>query len=317
MPDSVLITGAATGLGQETALTLAAGGFNVFASVQNAAQRELLERAAAQRGVTLHILELDVTDLSSIRRAVDMVVAQAGGIFGLVNNAGLGLRGFFEDLSEAEIRQLFDVNVFGAMAVTRAVLPYMRQDRRGRIVLISSVAGRIAGMTYTGYGAGKFAIEGFGEALSLEVRPFGIHVSLVEPGPILTPHFTVNRGRARQASNPSSPYYTWFLQHEHMIDKVIRRRRITPRDVANTVQRALTDERPRLRYPVGRGVKLMLMLRRHLPGELFDRFFAWYTIWRVTRPRRRATALSQLALPDDDALAATEHAHPSNVDLHQ
>ena len=296
MSDSVLITGAGTGIGLGTALYLAERGFRVHASVPDLSQQEGVDAAAVQQGVSLRVLQLDVTDSSSIQSAVDTVVGESGGVCGLINSAGLGLRGFFEDLSEAEIRRLFDVNVFGAMAVTRAVLPYMRTARRGRIVIISSAGGRIASMSISAYCASKFALEGFGESLAMEVAPFGLHVSLVEPGLVMTPHFTINRGRAKAATDPNSPYYAWFVQHEKMVDDILRTNRTTPVNVAEAVYQALTAQRPRLRYVVGWRAKLLISLRRHLPGELFERLYTWQLTRVVTKPRQPAKELSELSL---------------------
>lgn len=302
MTDSVLVTGAGSGFGLAAALTLAGRGFRVYASVPDLEQRAAVQAAAAERGVTLEVLRLDVTDRSSIESAVNAVVAGCGGIYGLVHSAGLGLRGFFEDLSDAEIRRLFDVNVFGVMAVTRATLPHMRTARRGRIVIITSAGGRIASMTLSGYCAGKFALEGFGESLALEVAPLGLSVCLVEPGLVFTPHFTVHRGRARAATDPRSFYYQWFVQHEKVVDDILRAGRLTPQDVADAVGRALTDRRPRLRYVVGWRVKLLIALRRYLPGELFERIYSRQLTRMVTRPAARADGLSDLASPGSHGL---------------
>jgi len=297
MTDSVLITGAGTGFGLATALHLAKQRFRVYASVPDLSQQEAVEAAAAEYKVSLRVLHLDVTEQSSIQSAVDTIIAESGSIYGLVNNAGLGLRGFFEDLSEVEIRRLFDVNVFGAMAVTKAVLPSMRSVRRGRIVIISSAGGRIASMTLSAYCAGKFALEGFGEALALEVAPLRLHVSLIEPGLVMTPHFTVHRGRAVAALDPNSPYYVWFAQHEKMVDDILRTHRITPVDVAHAVHWALTAKRPKLRYVVGWRAKLLVALRRHLPGEIFEYVYFRQVIRLVTRPSQPAKALGELSLP--------------------
>ena len=292
MGDTVLVTGAGTGIGLATSLHLAEKGFRVYASVPDPDQREGIESAASERGVVLSVLPLDVTDPRSIESAVRTVLAETGGIYGLVNNAGLGLRGFFEDLSAEEIRSLFDVNVFGAMAVTRSVLPHMRAARRGRIVLISSAGGRNGAMTLSAYCAGKFALEGFGESLAIEVAALGLKVSLIEPGLVMTPHFTVHRGRARRATDPESPYYRWFAQHEQLVDNMLRARHITPDDVARAVGRSLSDRSPRLRYVVGWRAKLLLGLHRYLPGELFERLYFPQVVRMVTRPRKPATGLA-------------------------
>jgi NAD(P)-dependent dehydrogenase (short-subunit alcohol dehydrogenase family) len=270
---AVLVTGAGSGIGLATSLRLARHGFRVFASVPLAAQRDAVEAAAAASGVRVRVVSLDVTDPPGVAAAVAAVVREGGGLYGLVNSAGLGLRGFFEDLSDAEIRRLFDVNVFGAMAVTRAVLPHLRMARAGRVVLITSAGGRIASMTVSAYCAGKFALEGFGESLAMEVSPFGIRVSMVEPGLVMTPHFTVNRGAAAAATSPRSPFYERFTRHERMVDEILRANRITPDDVARAVQRALADKRPRLRYAVGWRARALISLRRHLPDEAFTRAY--------------------------------------------
>src|SRR5688572_16322668 len=127
MKDSVLVTGAATGLGLETAIHLAERGFDSYAAVHEESARAAVEEAAAQRKVRLHVLKLDIKSQEDIDRAVATVLERSGNIYGLVNNAGIGLRGYFEDLADEEIRELFEVNIFATMAVTRAVLPHMRQ----------------------------------------------------------------------------------------------------------------------------------------------------------------------------------------------
>ncbi|MFO0891876.1 MAG: SDR family NAD(P)-dependent oxidoreductase [Isosphaeraceae bacterium] len=142
--DTILITGSSTGLGLETALHLAGRGFRVFASMRDLKDAPDVLEEARRREVSLDVVQLDVTDRASIDRAVNSIVSLTGGIFGLVNNAGIGLRGCFEDLTDDEIRRVFEANVFGTMAVTRKVLPHMRAAGRGRIVTITSVGGRIA-----------------------------------------------------------------------------------------------------------------------------------------------------------------------------
>jgi NAD(P)-dependent dehydrogenase (short-subunit alcohol dehydrogenase family) len=297
MTDVVLISGAGSGIGLASAIHLAQQGFQVFATVPDLAQQADVDAAAATWGVSLRVLQLDVTDADSIHRAVETVLQTCGGIYAVIHSAGLGMRGFFEDLSDAEIRRVFDVNVFGVMALTRSVLPAMRAARRGRIVIVGSVGGRVASMSLSGYCSGKFALEGFAESLWMEVRPLGVHVSVIEPGIVMTPHFTRHRGRAAAATDPKSPYYEWFVRHEQVVDNILRARRITPGDVAHRIHAALTDRRPRLRYPVGRGARAVIWLRRVLPQRWFERLYFGYVVRLVTRPGPPGVALNQLSLP--------------------
>lgn len=281
--DAVLITGTSSGLGLEMAVYLAERDFQVYATMRDLSRRGRLDAEAARRNVQLEVLQLDVTDGASINTTVDTIVARSGGIYGLVNNAGIQLRGYFEDLSEAEIRQVFEINVLGTMAVTRAVLPHMRAARRGRVVVISSLSGRIGAVGLTAYAASKFALEGFGETLAQEMEPFGVGVVLVEPGLIQTEIWSANRGVARGARNPDSPYYASFQQLERLVDEMAVSPPTKPMDVARAVHQALRARRPRLRYLVGRRAGYVLALRRYLPGELFERFYFRQFARRVSR----------------------------------
>jgi NAD(P)-dependent dehydrogenase (short-subunit alcohol dehydrogenase family) len=292
--ESVLVAGAGSGMGLECALQLDAAGYRVFATVRDADESRAFATAALAAGRRMACRTMDVTRTHDVRAGVESVVSEANGLDALVVFAGIGLRGFFEDLGLDEVRRVFDVNVFGTMALVQAVLPHMRAARRGRIVLTTSAAGRMGSMSISGYASSKFAVEGFAECLWQEVRPLGIHVSLLEPGLVLTEHFTRNRNRASRAVDPASPYYTWFCQHESLVDGLLRRGRITKADVARMVLRILAAPRPRLRYPVGVRLKLILALRRHVPGEWFERLY-WGLVRRmVTRPRRLAQGLSEL-----------------------
>lgn len=284
-PQVLFITGAGSGLGLECALFLAGHSYRVFGAVLNTADEDNLRAAAAQAGVAVSAVRMDVTNQEQIHQAVNGLLAETGRIDGLIHFAGLGLRGFFEDLSLEEIRRVYDVNVFGIMALTQAVLPHMRGRRAGRIIVTSSAGGRMGAMSISGYASSKFAVEGFAECLSLEVRPFNIHVSLLEPGLIKTPHFTVNRNRAARAMDPASPYFAWFQRHEEIVDGILARNHFTSRDVARTVKKILEAPRPRLRYVVGRNAKIILNLRRYIPGELFERVYWGVARRMVTKPR--------------------------------
>jgi NAD(P)-dependent dehydrogenase (short-subunit alcohol dehydrogenase family) len=287
MTDSILVTGAATGLGRAMALYLAERGFQVYGTTRDPRQAAELDAMARERKVSLRVLQMDVTDRQSIQQGVETIVAESGGIYGVVNNAGIGLRGYFEDLAEEEIRQVFDANVFGVMAVTKAVLPYMRTARRGRIILMSSIGGRIGALGVSAYCSTKFAVEGFGESLFQEVAPLGVKVVLIEPGIIKTERWTTNRGLAKGALNPASPYDNWFRQVERESDQLVQASTAIPRDVAALIHEALTAEHPKLRYMVGRKAKLAVALKRWIPGELFERLYFGLIMRRVTGPTAR------------------------------
>ncbi len=290
--ETVLLTGAGSGMGLECALQLAESGYRVFGCVLNDAEARTLREQAEHGGKAVRVLRMNVTKADEIEAAVRTVIAEVGRLDALVQFAGMGLRGFFEDLTLDEVRRVYEVNVFGTMAVTQAVLPPMRAARRGRIIIATSVAGRMGSMSISGYASSKFAVEGFAECLFQELAPFGIHVSLLEPGLIFTEHFTGNRNRAARAVDPMSPYYAWFCQHEKIVDDLLRTNRVTKADVARVVQQILTVRRPRLRYVVGSKAKLIFGLRRHLPGEVFERIY-WGVVRRlVTSPREQATRLS-------------------------
>ncbi|MCB9141418.1 MAG: SDR family oxidoreductase [Anaerolineales bacterium] len=286
MTNKVLITGAGTGLGLETALTLAGRGFTVFASVLDAEQQARVASEASQRGVTLNTPIMDVTDEESVQATIDAIVAAPGALLGVVHNAGISLRGYFEDCDDDEIRRVFEVNLIGAMTVTRAVLPTMRAAGLGRLIFVSSIGARVASMGRTAYCASKFALEGFAESLMQEVIPLGIQVSIIEPAIINTERWTVHRGIARRAKDPSSPYLAWFERQEEIADELVRTSPTTPDQVADAIYRALTDGRPQLRYIVGKRARLVVTLRRYLPGELFERFYFGEAMRRVTAADR-------------------------------
>jgi NAD(P)-dependent dehydrogenase (short-subunit alcohol dehydrogenase family) len=281
----VLVTGASSGIGLETALHLAGRGLTVCATMRDLARRGALDDEARRRQVSLDVMALDVTSPASIDTAVRALVERYGGISAVVNNAGLQLRGYFEDQTDEEIRQVFDVNLFGTLAVVRAVLPVMRSARAGRIVIVTSIGGVLGSLALSGYCASKHALEGFGEALSLEVAALGIQVAIVEPAIVRTAIWRENRGVSRGAMNPSSPYYHWFKTGEQLTDRVVASAPTTVADVAEAVHLALTAPRPRLRYLVGRRARMLMLLRRYLPAAAFERLYFDEVIRRVTGTR--------------------------------
>jgi NAD(P)-dependent dehydrogenase (short-subunit alcohol dehydrogenase family) len=275
---TVLITGASTGIGRATALRLAAGGWTVFAGVRDpAAGEHLLEEAVAGQVIPLI---LDVTDPEQIEQArvrVHEEIAWAGGSQGgrldaLVNNAGIGVGGPLELVSPEDLRMQFEVNVFGQVAVTRALLPALRAAR-GRIVLLSSIGGRVAVPFNGPYAASKHAIEALGDALRGELYSSNIRVCMVEPGSVKTPIWSKARETADGLEIPPE------LQDEYgrvpaAFAKVLtdtERRGVSPEQVAATIERALTARHPRARYLVGRDARGMVLARALLPTGAFDR----------------------------------------------
>jgi NAD(P)-dependent dehydrogenase (short-subunit alcohol dehydrogenase family) len=279
---AVLVTGASSGIGLEIAVFLAQHGYQVYATMRNLERRGDLDATAARRNAKLDVLQLDVTDDASIRKAVETVASRSGELYGLVNNAGSILSGYFEEVSDEEMRQVFDANFFGTLSMTRAVLPMMRKAQRGRIVIMSSTGGRLGSPGNSAYCSSKFALEGLAECLLQEMALFGIQVSLVEPGFVRTELFGRNRHVATRATAADSPYRAWFQKLDQMTEREVESAVISPTDVAEVVLRILEAKRPRLRYLVGRRARFLINLRRYLPGEIFDDFWIREMTRRVT-----------------------------------
>lgn len=265
----ILVTGASSGIGEATAILLAQKGFRVFAAARRVAKLKALE---GLQGGRITPVALDVTDGASIDAAMKRITAEAGALFGLVNNAGVSVTGPAEQVSDAEWRRQFDTNVFGLMNVTRAVLPGMRAQRFGRIVNIGSVAGRIASPFMGAYAASKHAVEGLSDSLRRELRPFGVRVSLVRPGFIHTPFGEQEQDALARYVDASGPYAadvaTFKAWHAkgHPAGP-------PPSVVAEKVAHAMTSDRPHSRYTAPERYIALLMVRNLLPSALVDRVF--------------------------------------------
>jgi len=282
---AVLVTGASSGLGLEIAVFLARHGYPVYATMRNLERRAALDAAAQRHNVELKVLQLDITDAASIAAAVDVITSAPDPLYGLVNNAGSILRGYFEDVSDEEMRAVFEANLFGTMALTRAVLPLLREARRGRIIVMSSTGGRLGSPGNSAYCSSKFALEGFAESLVQEMALFGVQVSVLEPGFVRTELFGRNRNIASGAMAPDSPYRDWFRKLEQLTDHEVQSARVSPTDVAEVVLHVLEARRPRLRYIIGGRARFLLNLRRYFPGEVFDRIWTREMTRRVTGVR--------------------------------
>lgn len=256
-PPVALVTGASSGIGRVTAKALQGAGYRVFGTSRRAATESV-------EGVTM--LACDVTDDESVAKLVNEVVASAGRIDLLVNNAGIGLLGGAEESSIEQAQALFDVNVFGVMRVTNAVLPVMRRQRQGRIVNLSSLLGLIPAPYSALYAATKHAIEGYSESLDHELRAFGIRVVLVEPAYTRT-SFEENLVRPDRVLDI---YDTARAGMNGVLRKAIATGD-TPEVVAKTVLEAATAAAPKLRYAAGKMARQVSLLRRFVPASAFDK----------------------------------------------
>jgi NAD(P)-dependent dehydrogenase (short-subunit alcohol dehydrogenase family) len=270
---AVLITGASRGLGRAIALGVASKGFQAWAGVRSQEAVVEIEELARQRKLPLRGLILDVTSEETTTAAFRTIREAGGRLYGVINNAGVTARAFFEDYPEETIRKIFEVNLFGVMRVTRHALPDLRMNGGGRIINISSIGGRIGSNSVTPYIASKFGLEGFSESLAIELRPFDIHVSVVSPGIIKTDIWDETNRILPSARNRESPYYRYFWRMERYAEKLLNSSRLKPTDVADAVCSVLTDPRPHLRYVVGRRAALVAWLRKYTPDRVFEAIY--------------------------------------------
>ena len=258
------VTGASTGIGFEAARKLSSNGFTVYAGARR------VDRMEPLKALGVHVLSLDVTDDESMRAAVVRVVEERGRIDVLVNNAGYGSFGALEEVDLAEARRQFDVNVFGLARMTQLVLPAMRKAGRGRIINISSIGGKFYEPLGAWYHSTKFAVEGMSDALRLELKPHGISVSIIEPASTVSEWGGI-AAEGLLATSGTGPYASQARELAGALDSTNRPETSTPPDViAGAILHAASSARPRTRYPVGRGARAILTLRRLLPDRLFD-----------------------------------------------
>ncbi|RUU13424.1 oxidoreductase [Mesorhizobium sp. USDA-HM6] len=256
-PGVALVTGASSGIGRATANALRSAGFRVFGTSR---------RAVAQKTDGITMLTCDVTDDASVLKLVDDVLAETGRIDLLVNNAGIGLLGGAEESSTAQAQALFDVNVFGVIRMTNAVLPTMRRQGKGRIVNLSSVQGFIPAPYFALYSSTKHAVEGYSESLDHELRAFGIRVVLVEPA--------YTRTSFEESLATPDQLLDIYDSARASMNGAVRKameKGDTPEVVANTVLAAATDAIPKRRYAAGKMARQVSFLRRFVPASAFDK----------------------------------------------
>lgn len=266
---AVLVTGCSTGIGRVIATTLAQHGWTVYATARR------LDSIADLESAGCRTLALDVTDEASCRAAVDTIVAEHGAVGVLVNNAGIQELGAMETIPLDRVRALFETNLFGSLRMTQLVLPGMRAQRWGRVVNIGSMNGRWAMPGFGVYAASKHAIEAVTDTVRFEEAPFGVQVSLIQPGMVRTKFG--NKGADRQDTSAVDP--VWERYNKQITDVTLTweegpmgRLACTPQDVADAVLKAVGSRRPRTRYRVASSATMTMTLRKILPDRGFDRF---------------------------------------------
>lgn len=261
MEKVILITGSSSGIGKETVKLFQSKNWKVAATMRVPEKVEDLRKI-----VDVECIRLDVTDTDSIKAAINSTLDKFGRIDAVVNNAGYGLVGAFEAATREQIEKQFQTNVFGVMNVCREILPYFREQKRGIIVNVASVGGRITFPFYSIYHATKWAVEGFSESLQYELEQFNIRVKIIEPGPIKTDFYDRSQDVTRKEG---------LAAYDYMLDKAIPNMQKAGADapdgsiVAQTIYEAVTDNSKKLRYPVN--TKGMLAARRFLPDGLFSK----------------------------------------------
>jgi len=266
VPKSALITGCSSGFGLYTSVALAEHGWSVFASMRDLARRDGLDDAIYVAGVghRVQVVPLDVTETESVDAAVSEVLEATGGTLdAVINNAGVSVGGAFEDTTPDEVRRVIETNLFGVLNVTRAVLPTMRKQRSGRVVNVTSVGAFFGSPVLSAYAASKWAVEGWAESLAFEVASFGIDVICIEPG-----SYRTGIWEASPRSVPETSAYRDFVSTvERFVDERIIPSARDPKEVAQTIVKALEARRPRFRYPVGPDALVQHAARGKVPNR--------------------------------------------------
>ncbi|MVM37332.1 SDR family NAD(P)-dependent oxidoreductase [Spirosoma sp. HMF3257] len=264
MCKTILITGASSGIGKAAAKKFAGEGWNVIATMRKPEVEQELTRLE-----NVFVTKLDVQQPDTIKQAINEGIARFGGIDAVINNAGYGQNGIFEAMTPAQIQQQFDVNVFGVMNVTRAILPHFRQQKAGLILTISSGAGRFTLPLLSMYCASKFALEGFSEALSFELAALNIRVKIIEPGGTTTNFSKVTQEQF--AYNPELADYDAFTEAAGKLFRgMIAQRLVTADEVADVIYTAATDGTNTLRYVVGNDdFKKRIAARAQMPDQAY------------------------------------------------
>jgi NAD(P)-dependent dehydrogenase (short-subunit alcohol dehydrogenase family) len=268
----VLVTGGTDGLGRGAVLMLAERGYHVFAGGRNAGRRAALDQVAREKKLPIEVLDMDVCDDDSVNNAVAEIESRTGPVNILVNNAGIAIGAMIEEIKMADLRKQFETNFFGAIRVIQRVAPNMRKQGRGRIINMSSIAGKVSIPVMGPYSASKHALEAASDALRLELFPFGVHVVLIEPGYIPT---SMNQNASELSSayiegGQTSPYRGVYLGFQTAWKKTTDSSQYTPEDCARVILQAIEDEPPRARYLVTKEAKIANRMKWLLTDRAFD-----------------------------------------------
>jgi NAD(P)-dependent dehydrogenase (short-subunit alcohol dehydrogenase family) len=265
----VVVTGSSSGIGFETSLLLAKSGFYTYATVhklEGEGSRQIIDIAKKEK-LPLEIVQLDVNSDESVTDTINSIVKKHNRIDVIVNNAGYALGGALEETSMDEIRKQFETNFFGAVRVMRAAIPFMRSQRSGKIVNITSMGGRISIPLSTFYHGSKFALEGVSESLQYELEPFGIKMILIEPGAVGS-NFWKSIKIANGATSPNSPY-TQLADNMSKTFKKMEENAMHPSEVAKTILDVVTSDDPQLRYVVGNDATEIIEARKNMSDKEF------------------------------------------------
>jgi NAD(P)-dependent dehydrogenase (short-subunit alcohol dehydrogenase family) len=264
-----IVTGSSSGIGYATSLLLARNRFHTYATMRNIEKSADIQQIANKERLPLQVIQLDVNDDASIRNSIEKVKSENERIDVLVNNAGYGLIGAFEDLSAEEIKSQFETNFFGVIRLTQQVLPIMRKQKSGTIVNVSSGAGRIGFPGMSAYVSSKFALEGLSESMSYELEPFGIRVVIIEPGVIRT-NFKKNSVMSKKSLDNSSisPYSSIIQKMDASISSIVEHA-TPPEEVAKAILHAVISNNPELRYLVGNDIIMMAETKKSMSDEDF------------------------------------------------
>jgi NAD(P)-dependent dehydrogenase (short-subunit alcohol dehydrogenase family) len=271
----VLITGASSGMGEATAIHLKNAGYIVYACARR------IERMKHLEGKGIYTLKMDISDDTSMVQAIELIIKEQGKIDIIVNNAGYGSYGALEDVLMPEAKYQFEVNLFGMARLIQLVLPYMRRNRYGKIVNISSIGGKIYEPFGCWYHASKYAVEGLSDCLRVEVRDFGIDVIIIEPGGVKTEWAAIMTESLLKTSGDTeySNLFNGYIKNFKNISEQSAAMGAEPDLIAKTIEKSIRVKNPKTRYVVGLGAKPFLFIRSILSDKMYDKF--WTAIMKT------------------------------------